>query len=107
MKIFQTGRKHLISIGICEDRVSFGLLEWMHIFGYILYVMLLTVYIVHVAETTKQYMEAISKIAVTISVLVAYLSFRYNSQTLYKIIDDLEVAINKCEYGIKTKIENK
>lgn len=97
MKIFQTVQTNLKLIGIEANRTSFGLYEWKHIFGYILYILLLCVHIVYEAKTVKQHSESISKIVLVVFVLVGYLSYRYNSQAVFKIIDSLEQAINKSE----------
>lgn len=97
MKIFQTVQKNFKSIGICADRISFGLYEWIHILGYVLYFMLSFLHIVYVAETAREYTESISILTVIILVLFGYSSNRYYSPAPFKIIDDLEQAINKSE----------
>lgn len=97
MKIFRSARNSFLSIGVCVDRASFGPYEFEHILVYILYIMLLSLHIVFEAKTAKEYIESASNIALIIITLLGYLCFKYNSRALFKIIDDLERAINKSE----------
>lgn len=97
MKVFRTIQTNLDLSGIFADRISLGHHEWEHFAGYTLYFLLTFLYIVNVAETSREYLESISKVPVVIIILFAYLSNRFGSQTLFKIIHDLEHAINKSE----------
>lgn len=97
MEIFQTTKKNFKSRGIESDRTSFGLYEFVHILEYMLYISLLYVHIVYEAETGKQYTETILRIAMTAFQLFFYLTYKRNSQAVFKIIDDLEHGINKSE----------
>lgn len=97
MKIFQTIQKNFQSKGICVERVPFDIYEFEHVVAYILYYMMSFLYIVHVAETIMEYIESVSNVTVITIVLFAYSSYRFNLKGLFKIIDDLEQAINKSE----------
>lgn len=96
MKIFQTVQRKFESVGVCRDRISFGLLELKHILAYILDFAM--PYVVRVAETPKEYVEAISDVAMIAVLLISYLSIRYKSQAVFKMIDELEEGINRSEY---------
>lgn len=97
MKIFQTIQKIFNSIGIYADRISFGHYEWRHVIGYIIYAMLSFLYVAIMPATTMEYIESISNMTVIAIVMLGYLSFRFSTRVLFKIIDDLEHAINRSE----------
>lgn len=97
MKIFQVVQKNFQWMGIRRDRISFGQFEWMRILLYVLSFTSPFIYTVHIAETSKQFMESILMVASEVIIFTIYLCFSYNSQTVYKMIDDLEQGINKSE----------
>lgn len=95
MKILQAVQENFESVRISRDRVSFGLFELKHYFIYCLSVILPFIYIVDVAETPKQYVEASLLIAMSILLLIVEIGVRYHSQIIFTMIDDFEQAINK------------
>lgn len=97
MKIFRSVQTNFKSIGICAERISFGLYEFERMFAYIFAILSCSMYIVHMAKTAKEYIESISKMGLVILLLFSYLCFRYNSQVIFKLMDDLVQAINKSE----------
>lgn len=98
IKIFQAVQRNLKSLCISRNRVSFGLSELKHIFPHSLSIILLFLSIVHVAETPKQYVETISFTVEIIFLTINFLSMRYYSYTIFRLIDDLEAGINTSEY---------
>lgn len=102
MKIFQLVQKNFKTIGISAECNSFGLYEFRHVAVYILVIMLLGVHIVYVSETVTERVKSIVIVAQTLLVLIVYLSYKYNSLTVFKIIGDVEQAIEKSQYLLQS-----
>lgn len=98
MKIFQTIKDHFKWMCIAPDRIPFGLHELRHIFVYVVYFILSFIYLVHVAETIRHYIESILMTAATLVLFIGYLVLRFNSQNIFESIDEYEQAINESEY---------
>lgn len=97
MKIFQTFLRNFEWMGISANRVPFGLTELKHTFAYILIITLLSLQLAKEAETNSAKMKSMAMTVAMISLLIAYLSFRFHSQTVFKIINELEQVINQSE----------
>lgn len=97
MKTCQTVQGLFQSIGITANGVSFGFSELIHTFAYILGIMSLIVYLIHVAETAKECAQPISLIPVDTLILTTYLTLKFNSRIIFKIFDDIEQIVNKSE----------
>lgn len=97
MKVFQSVQKNLKSVGISAERVSFGLYEFVHVLVYILFIVLLCVHTVYVSEMATVRVKSIVMVSVIVLVLITYLVSKAGSKKIFKIIDDLEQAIEKSE----------
>lgn len=99
MEIFQIVQKNFESARIKRDRVPFDLVfESQRIFAYTSSTILVITYTFSVAETLKQYVEMVLLVEMSALLLIVHLSFRYHSQTIFRMIDDLEQGINKSEW---------
>lgn len=97
MRIFEAARTNLKAIGIEPNRVAFGPHEAKHILAYITSIMLQFVYLVYVAKTPREYMKSIYMIAAGIFIMITYLSFKFNSRKIFKLVDDFQQTIEKSE----------
>lgn len=105
MKLFQAVQKNLESARISRSRVSFDLIsELKHIVPYGLSIILPFIYIIHVAETPKQYVETIIVIELPLLAVIVNLSFRLHSRTIFRTMAEVENCINKSEHEIYTYI---
>lgn len=99
MKICETIINNFQSIGIefVANRVSFGPYEWNHVLAYMVSTILISIHLVFVAETSREYIKSIFMIAVGILLLTTYSSFRFHSIKIRKIIDELQFTVDKSE----------
>lgn len=100
MEIFQTFRKHFKWMCISANYVPFGLDELKRIFGHILSITSLSLYLFSEAKTIGQYVNSIQINHLTILLLVSYLSFRFKSHEICRIIDKFEQISNRSEWKI-------
>ena len=97
MKIFQTIESHMSLGGFIRDRGAFNTIQLWTISRSILFIILQMVYLFHVANTTRQYMDSIFMTAAGILIFISYLSMAINTTTIFDLIDDLEKVINASE----------
>lgn len=97
MKIFQTVQKHLASIGYRRNERSFNNDISVQLLKSILYIMCQWVYLLHIANTPKEYMDSIFMSAVGILVNISFLSTVLKMKTIFIFIDAAENAINTSE----------
>lgn len=97
MKTCQTAQKTFHSIGISTRRISFGLRELIHILGYILYITFIFIYVMRGTETASEQAKVIPLILGSILILVFYLTFKFKSETIFHIFDEIEQTVNQSE----------
>lgn len=100
MKICQTLQKNLALLGIDSNRISFGIYDLIPIVVYLVATSLLFVQFVYVAEAIRQHVESILMISMIIFSLICHFNFKFNTQTIFKMIDELEQTINESELKI-------
>lgn len=102
MKIFRTARERMILSGIAPNHVSIGLYELKHISSYMLGITLTFLHSYYGGGTLTQYTESILMILMVMLVFVGYLTFKLNTQAVYKMFHGYEQIINASE----SKLQN-
>lgn len=82
--------------------VPFGSYELMHILAYVLLITLSCAHFAYATEAAMEYVKLFFMTSVAFIALISYLSYRLNTQKVFKIIDALEQAINKSELWLRT-----
>lgn len=98
MKIAQTVKRHLASMGYKVDQRPFHTEQLRLLFERLLTLILQLVHAIHVANTPRQYMETIFMIMVGTSLYISLVSTIVEMPTIFILIDDMEEVINASEY---------
>lgn len=116
MKIFRTFRKNVKAGGFNRDQGAFSEVQLQTIFKAFISFILQCVYLFHVANTPRQYLdsifmttagEEISLLSIELStntllstfagflIVISYISFVFKTTELFDFIDDFEQTINE------------
>lgn len=98
MKIAQTTKRYLASMGYRVDLRPFHKHQLWLLFERPFTLFLQLVYVLHVAKTSREYMESIFMLMVGILMYVSLVSTIIKMPTIFILIDDMERVINQSEF---------
>lgn len=95
MKVAQTVKRHLASIGYRVDKRPFHKEQVWLLFERMLTLILQLIHAIYVANTSRQYMETTFMIMVGILMYIPLVSTIIEMPTIFILIDDMEQVINE------------
>lgn len=97
MKLFQSTQKSLAFGGFIKNQPAFNRTQLRMMFLSILFLGLQCIYLFHVANTPRQYMDSIFMTTVGILVFIAFVSSIFNTTAIFDLIYQFEETISKSE----------
>lgn len=97
MKIFVTVSKHLESIGFAEHQQRFNTRQLKFSLNIILGIILISLNLCYIADTSVEYMNGILIDIVSIMVFIAFVSTVFKMATIFIFINQLDEIINQSE----------
>lgn len=97
MKIFQTTQEYMEYGGLIRDRAAFNIIQMWTIFKSVAFLILQFVYLVHEADTPREYMDSIFMTSAGFMIFISYMSIAIENEAIFDMIDELELAIQESE----------
>lgn len=98
MKIFQTIQTNFALIGFERNLRPFNARQRLCFNAASLSVVSLIVYLLNVANTPKEYMDAIFVVALGILMTISHISTMLKTETIFIFIDEIEEIVNEREF---------
>lgn len=105
MKIFQNVQKNLAFIGYSENQRPFKNRQLIFAFLSAWSIMAQFIYLFCIADTQKEFMEALFMTVASILIYISFLSTVLEMKTIFLLIDVVEKLINKSELFILSTFE--
>lgn len=99
MKLFQNCQKNLEIMGYVPDQHPFNMKQIQVGLTMLLNIILNFIYLIHVANTPRQYMESCFYTITSILILISFISTVYKMDLIFIFIDKLQIIINE---GVKS-----
>lgn len=94
MKVYQTVQKNLSLMGYSPDKRPFNKKQIKIGVEMALCIGLHIMYLVHVASTPREYMEAIFQTSVVILIFISFISTVLKMDIIFIFIDKIEILVN-------------
>lgn len=100
MKIFQTIQTKFAVLGLKPNLRPFNNLQKLILFENFVQISSLCVYLFHVANTAKEYLESIHITATTILIVTSQVNLISQMATIFSFIDELEDVLNESKFEL-------